>query len=284
VNIDRQSLVLTALAVGALGLATAWSMATARAQEPPSIAITAPAEGETLPGPDLTVQIAVSGFDLRPPLQEGREPNAGHIEYFLDVQPTFDQPAPLGEDAVIHSGRFSETFAGVPPGEHTVFVCLAYDDHTCIDPSLTDSAQVTVGQAPPTAEPTLTPEPTPEPPPPTLEPPSPTPTPPTLGPPSPTPTPPTPTPTEEPGLDGMTEETPSPTATATCSPTPRPTPPGLEPTSTPMAGLAPSTLADSGNARSVDWALALACASIVGLVAMGWLTLLGVRRPIGKRQ
>jgi hypothetical protein len=51
-----------------------------------------------------------------------------------------------------------------------------------------------------------------------------------------------------------------------------------------MAGLAPSTLADTSNARSVDWALALVCASIVGLVAMGWLALLGLRRPIGKRQ
>ena len=217
-----------------------------------------------LPGPDLTVQVAVSGFDLRPPLQEGREPNAGHIEYFLDTAPTFDEPAPLGETNIIHSGRFSETFAGVPPGEHTVSVCLAYDDHTCIGSSLTDSARVTVGQSSPTSEPTLTPEATPEPPPPT-------------------PPPPAPTPTEEPVLDGMTEETPSPTATATSSPTPRPTPPALEPTSTPMAGLAPSTLADSSNARSIDWALALACVSVVGLVAVGWLTLLGVRRPISRR-
>ena len=272
-NTDRESLVRTALAVGALGLAMAWSVALPQkgnAQEPPSIAITAPAEGETLPGPDLTVQVAVSGFDLRPPLQEGREPNAGHIEYFLDVPPTFDQPTPLGEDAIIHSGRFSETFASVPPGEHTVSVCLAYDDHTCIDPSLTDSAQVTVGQSP-TAEPTSTPEATPDPPPPTPDPPPPT------------PSPATPAPTEGPKLDGMTEETPSPTATARSSPTPQPTPLHLEPTSTPMAGLAPSTLANSSNTRSVDWALALACVSVVGLVALGWLILLGTRWPIGRR-
>ena len=257
--------------MGLLTLAMAWSVASVRAQEPPSITITAPAEGEVLPGPDLTVQVAVSGFDLRPPIQEGREPNAGHIEYFLDIPPAFDQPTPLGEDSIIHSGRFSETFAGVAPGEHTVSVCLAYDDHTCIDPSLTDSARVTVGLPSPTPELTLTPEATPEPPPPTPEPFSPT------------PPPATPTPTEEPVLDGMTEETPSPTATAGSSPTPQATPPGLEPTSTPMAGLAPSTLADSGNARSVDWALALACVSVVGLVAVGWLTLLGTRWPIGRR-
>jgi len=102
VNTDRESLVLTALAAGVFCLAMAWSVASVRAQEPPSITITAPAEGEALPGPDLTVQVAVSGFDLRPPLQETREPNAGHIEYFLDVPPTFDQPTPLGDDSIIH--------------------------------------------------------------------------------------------------------------------------------------------------------------------------------------
>ena len=249
-------------------------VSSALAQEAPSITITAPVDGEVLPGPDLTVEVAVSGFDLRPPLQETREPNAGHIEYFLDVTPTFDQPTPLGEDKIIHSGRFSETFAGVPPGEHTVSVCLAYDDHTCIDPSLTDSATVTVGQPSATAEPS----PTPEPPSPTPEPPSPTPEPP-----SPTPPPPTATPTQEPPLDGMTEETPSPTTTPRSSPTPQPTPPGPEPTSTPVAGLAPSTFADNGNARSVDWALALACVAIVGMVGVAWLTLAGARLPIHRR-
>ena len=261
------------LAVAVLTPAIAWSVAIADAQEPPSIAISAPTDGEVLPGPDVTVQVTVSGFDLRPPLQEGRDPNAGHIEYFLDVPPTFDQPTPLGDDSIIHSGRFSETFAAVPPGEHTVSVCLAYDDHTCIGPSLTDSARVTLGQPSPTPEPTPTPEATPEPPAPTPEPPPPT------------PPPATPTPTEEPMLDGMTEETPCPTATSTAtpSPTPRPTPLSLEPTSTPVAGLAPSTLGDSSNARSVDLALALACVSVVALVALGWLTLLGARRPSGKR-
>jgi hypothetical protein len=272
VNTNKQSLVLTALAVGVLCLATAWSVASAGAQEPPSIAITAPAEGEVLPGPAVTVQVTVSGFDIRPPLQETREPNAGHIEYLLDVAPTFDQPMPLGEDNIIPSGRLSETFANVTPGEHTVSVCLAYDDHTCIDPSLTDSTRVTVGQPSPTQEPTA------EPPSPTPEPPSPTPEPPA-------PTPPlvTPTPTQEPVLDGMTEETPCPTTTATRTPTPRPTPRGLEPSATAAAGLAPSTLADNGNARSVDWLLALACVTVVALVAVAWLTLMGARWPIGKR-
>jgi len=253
-----------------------WSAATASAQEP-SVAITAPAEGEVLSGPAVTVQVTVSDFDLRPPIQPGREPNAGHIEYFLDAAPSFDEPTPLGEDNIIHSGRLSETFENVPPGEHTVSVCLAYDDHTCIGPSLTDSARITVGEPSPTPEPT--PSPTPEPTlSPTTEPPSPTPESP-----PPTPQPATPTPTPEPTLDGMPDETPSPVVTATPTPTPRPMPRGPEPTPTAAAGLAPPILEDSSGARSVDWALALACIGVVGLVALAWLTLLGVRWPIVRR-
>ena len=259
-----------AVAVGLFGLAMAWSAPITRAQEPPSITITAPADGALVPGPDITVEVTVSGFALRPPLQETREPNAGHIEYFLDVPPTFDQPTPLGEDNIIHSGRLSETFAAVSPGEHTVYVCLAYDDHTCIDPSLTDSVRVTLGQASPTltatSEPTSTPEATPEPPP-------------TATPPPPTPPP----PTQQPILDGMTAETPSPTATVTASPTPPPRPPALGPTPTPAAGLAPPTHDEDGNSRSLDWALTLTCVAVVGIVVLGWLTLMGVRWPKIKR-
>jgi hypothetical protein len=283
VNIDREPLILTALTVGVLSLAMAWSAATASAQEP-SVAIIAPAEGEVLPGPTVTVQVTVSGFDLRPPIQEGREPNAGHIEYFLDAAPSYDEPTPLGEDNIIHSGRFSETFGDVSPGEHTVSVCLAYDDHTCIGPSLTDSVRITVGQPSPTPEPTPSPtpeptlSPTPEPPSPTPEPPSPTPEPP-----SPTQQPATPTPTPEPTLNGMPHETPSPVVTATPTPTPRPMPRGPEPTPTAAAGLAPPIRDDDSSARSVDWALGLACIGVVGLVALAWLTLLGARWPIVRR-
>ena len=275
---SRESLVLTALAVGMLGLAMAWSVASARAQEPPSIAITAPTDGEVLPGPDLTVQVAVSGFDLRPPLQETREPNAGHIEYFLDVSPTFDQPTPLGEPSIIHSGRFSETFAGVPPGEHTVSVCLAYDDHTCIDPSLTDSARVTVGQPSPTPSPRSSRLPRSEP------------------------------RTRTRAARTHTRATRTHTAAGHADPNGRARVgrhdrrnaiadrhSQIEPdAATDVTGarahvyacgrsgpLAPSQTA----ATPAAWIglLALACVSVVGLVAMAWLTLMGVRWPIVKR-
>ncbi|UCH86405.1 MAG: hypothetical protein JSU97_07710 [Dehalococcoidia bacterium] len=198
------------------------------AQEEPSVVITAPAEGEVLSSPDITVNIALSGFTISLPLEPKREPNTGHIVYFLDVEPFFDLAVPLGEDSMIHSGRFSETFVGVADGDHTIYVCLVYDDNTCIDPALTDSVRISVGEAAPTVTPS--PEVTPTP-----EPPQDTPTP-----------PPTPSPTEEP----PPAETPAQTETPPASPTVRPpTTVPLTPAATSIPGMAP----DTADGRETDF-------------------------------
>ncbi len=251
------------LALLATGLALALTSASpGLAQEPPSIAITAPADGDVLAGPAVTVSVAISGFEIQPPL-EPPKPNAGQIIYWLDAQPTFDQPAPLGENNIIPSGRFSETFAGVADGQHTVYVCLAYSDNfTCIDPALTDSVGITIGQPSPTAtpspEPTLSP--TPEP---TL---SPTPEPPPE-----TPTPSTPEPTQPPPPTATPQQaTPTPTPTGP-SPTTRPlttVPPA--PTITPAAGIAPGTTTKGGGNSSLWW-YAIGGIAAVTLVAGGSL-------------
>ena len=214
------------------------------AQEEPSIVITAPAEGEVLAGPDITVSVTLSGFTISLPLEPKREPNKGHIVYFLDVEPFFDQPTPLGDDNIIHSGRFSETFVGVADGEHTIYVCLVYDDNTCIDPALTDSVRVSVGEPPPTAIPSPEATPTPEPP---QETPAP---------------PPTPTPTEEP----------RPPETPPASPTVRP-PTTLPPTTTATSapGIAPTTAGRDEKDFSVRWYGAIA--GIVALIVVGALVL-----------
>jgi hypothetical protein len=228
------------------------------AQEEPSIVITAPAEGEILAGPDITVSIALSGFTISLPLEPKREPNKGHIVYFLDVEPLFDQPTPLGDDNMIHSGRLSETFVGVAPGEHTIYVCLVYDDNTCIDPALTDSVHVSVGELPPTVIPP--PEVTPTP-----EPPQETPTP-----------PPTPSPTEQP----PPLETPAPTQPPSASPTPTspkpiPTSTALPqtPTATPIPGMAPGTGGDATD-LFVWWYVVVGGAvalMVLGALAIWWM-------------
>jgi hypothetical protein len=213
------------------------------AQEEPSVVITAPAEGEVLAGPDISVSIALSDFTISLPLEPKREDKKGHIVYFLDVEPFFDLPTPLGEDSMIHSGRLSETFVGVADGAHTIYVCLVYDDNTCIDPALTDSVRVSVGELPPPATPS--PETTPTPPPPT---PTPTEGPPPLETPAQTETPPKPSPTVRP-----------------------PTTVPLTPAGTPVPGMAP----DTANGRETDFPVWWygGVAGIVALIAVGALAL-----------
>jgi hypothetical protein len=241
-------------------LATAFLLALAAgkglAQEEPSIVITAPVGGEVLSGPDIAVSVALSGFTISLPLEPRREPNEGHIVYFLDVEPFFDLPTPLGDDNIIHSGRFSETFVGVADGEHTIYVCLVYDDNTCIDPALTDSVAVSVGEPLPTASPS--PEATPTP-----EPPQETPVPPL----------PTPSPTEPPPLETPVEE-----GTPSASPTSAPLEPSLTaqpptampltPAGTPSPGMAPGTAGDESDGGGLPWLYIVVGAGSIVLAAV----------------
>jgi len=272
-------LIWRVLATLVLGGALAVLTSAVASSEEPSVVITSPADGAVLDGPNIVVEIEVSGFTMRPPLEPVREANTGYVIYFLDVAPAFDQPTPLGEDLIIHSGRLSETFFGAAAGQHTLYVCLAYDDHTCIDPALTDSVQITVGQPPPTEVPTAepTPEPTPEAPPePTEEPPPETPPPAVT--PEPTPEPPaeTPTPTSTP------EPSPTP-APAKPIPTPRPLrPTPVSPTETPNPGLAPGTPDDDSGGDNLAW-LYGGVGAAVGIALVGGGLFWRMRRVRSRR-
>jgi hypothetical protein len=254
-------LCLPGLAFLAAGLLLALGVGDGLAQDEPSIVISAPADGEVLPGPDITVSVVLSGFTISLPLEPKREPNKGHIAYFLDVEPSFDLPTPLGDDNIIHSGRFSETFGGVADGEHTINVCLVYDDNTCIDAALTDSVRVTVGEPPATPTPPPEPTPTPEPPQETA-----------------TPTPRAPTPTEEPTAKPTTVATPTPVK---ASPTARPpTAVPLTPTATPPLGIAPEIGDGSGSGLSEWWYFGVV--AVVALVVLAVLGLLSTRKTRGE--
>ncbi len=260
------------LALLAAGLLLGLAAGKGLAQEGPSIVITAPAEGEVLPGPDITVSVALSGFTISLPLEPKREPNKGHIVYFLDVEPSCDQPIPLGEDNIIHSGRFSETFVGVADGEHTIYVCLVYDDNTCIDPALTDSVRVRVGEPLPAATPS--PEATP-----TLEPPQETPAPP----------PPTPAPTEKPPpLETAVQEETPPASPTPAPPKPIPTaqPPTavpLTPAETPAPGIAPSTAAGESDGDGLAWLYIVVGAGCAALAAVAAASVWRVRQARSRR-
>jgi len=87
------------------------------------------------------------------PATEG-DPEARHLHYFLDVDPasvvSAGKPIPIDQPAIVHSASTTQTFPGVPPGAHTVWLMLGGNDHLPLDPSV--AAKVTCTVADPLAD------------------------------------------------------------------------------------------------------------------------------------
>jgi hypothetical protein len=141
--------ILAALGLILGGCSGSSSSSGAAAGEKPTIKITSPAEGATLPPGDLTVQVQVSHFELVDKLGEKPVKGQGHIHYFLDTTP----PTAQGQPAIPKGGTFapstelSHTFTDVGPGQHMLAVELVQNNHTPLDPAVVDSVTVTVQPA-----------------------------------------------------------------------------------------------------------------------------------------
>jgi hypothetical protein len=114
------------------------------------VTISSPANGATLPGPDVAVTIAVSGGTLVPAAQATRREDL-HVHYLLDVDPSpylsGTTPVPQGNPNIVHSGATSNTFSNVAPGSHTVTVLLGFADHTAVQPPVAPSVTFSVAGA-----------------------------------------------------------------------------------------------------------------------------------------
>ena len=133
------------------------------AQELPIIDIISPAQGATVVGPDVTVEVLVTDFTLVPPTGTDANPGEGHIIYYLDVEPPVFEPLksaiPADPNAIYAaSDQLTHTFEDVAPGPHEVTVLLVHDDHThTLPPPAIDQVSFTVT----TPSETPTPEPSP---------------------------------------------------------------------------------------------------------------------------
>jgi hypothetical protein len=107
------------------------------AQQEPQITITSPTDGSTVPGPDVTVTIQVTGTTLVPAANATRLEDL-HVHYMLDVDPSpylsGAIPIPQGDPNIVHSGATSNTFSGVSPGSHRIAVVLGLADHRAFQP------------------------------------------------------------------------------------------------------------------------------------------------------
>ena len=121
------------------------------AQTQAQVTIASPANSATVPGPDVTVTINVSGTTLVPAAQATRLEDL-HVHYLLDTDPSpwLDgaTPIPAGDPNIVHSGSTSNTFSNVAPGAHRVVVVLGFSDHRAVQPPVDPSVSFTVASQP----------------------------------------------------------------------------------------------------------------------------------------
>lgn len=129
------------LAVLALGIAACG--------RPPSVTITAPAEGETITGPAARVTLAAAGIEIAPASEE--RPGTAHHHLFLDRDPTpaTDQ-IPAGITGIVHLGRGQAefTFDSLARGPHRLIAVLGDPAHVPLGNARADTVNFVVGPWP----------------------------------------------------------------------------------------------------------------------------------------
>jgi len=109
----------------------------------PSVRATAPTEASTATG--FKVDAAVEGVEILAPNRDSGGPaRTGHLHYLIDPPtPPTANGQPIPEDARnIHAAESSYTVAGLPPGEHTVWVVVGDRDHVPLNPLVADRVTV----------------------------------------------------------------------------------------------------------------------------------------------
>lgn len=120
--------------------------APAAAEPAPTVTITSPGNGASLPQGNITVTAAVANFNVVDKQGQANVPGEGHLHFYLDVS----APTVPGVPAVPTSGTWAHvsgttyTFLNVGPGTHTISVQLVNNDHTPVVPAAMDSVTINV--------------------------------------------------------------------------------------------------------------------------------------------
>lgn len=96
---------------------------------------------------DIEVGVDVGDFKVVEKLGEDPVAGEGHVHYYLDagLVPTVPgEPAVTEENTYHAEATTSYTWQGVRPGTHTFVVQLVNNDHTPLEPPVTDQVVVTV--------------------------------------------------------------------------------------------------------------------------------------------
>jgi hypothetical protein len=115
----------------------------------PSIKITSPNDGTTIPAGDVKISIQVDDFALENKLGAANVDGQGHVHYFMDVAvPTApNKPAITAAGTYYPTANTSYTWTNVMPGTHNFTVELVNNDHTPLVPAKYAMINVTVTSA-----------------------------------------------------------------------------------------------------------------------------------------
>src|SRR5207302_421645 len=133
-----------------IAVLAAFTFVSTAAAQAVQVRITSPANGAVLPGPDLTVNIVVTGTTLVPAAEATRLEDM-HVHYVLDTDmaPFLNgsTPFPQGNPNIVHTAALSNTFTGLGPGLHRVYVVLGLSSHVAVQPAVAPFVTFTIGAA-----------------------------------------------------------------------------------------------------------------------------------------
>ena len=112
----------------------------------PTLTITSPADGASLPAGSITVNIQANNFSVVDKQGQANISGQGHVHYFLDVDAptTQGQPAIPANGVWTHVAATTYTFVNVAPGTHSISVELVNNDHTPLNPPVVRKISINV--------------------------------------------------------------------------------------------------------------------------------------------
>ena len=112
----------------------------------PAIEITSPGSGNQFGIGKTTIAVQVSNFTLVNKLGQSNAAGEGHIHYFMDVDPptTPGQPAVTAPGTYVATADTSYTWTNVGGGQHKFSVELVNNDHTPLNPPVSQSVSILV--------------------------------------------------------------------------------------------------------------------------------------------
>lgn len=117
---------------------------------PAAMRITSPANGATVKGPKVKVEVAVENWTLEPAGGALNE-HGGHLHFFVDAPAS---AVPVGQaipptdanPAFIHAGKdpLASRELELAPGQHTITVVMGNTGHVALDSPAPQSITITV--------------------------------------------------------------------------------------------------------------------------------------------